>query len=99
MGSKFDIPHIVMHVQHLHIIYLTIPSAADIIQHRILGRIMNNQQEKLQIGLVMTQCEGLSGICMKGLRKAMKPLTQNNEYVYHDFQLMLSEYKTGRNYT
>jgi hypothetical protein len=27
----------------------------------------------------------------------MKPLTQNNLHVCHDFQLMPSEYKTGRN--
>jgi hypothetical protein len=59
IGSKLDFPHNFMQVQHLHIVYLTIPSAADIIQHRIRGRIMNNQQEKMQKGLVMTQFEGL----------------------------------------
>jgi hypothetical protein len=31
LGSKFDFPHIVIHVQHLHIVYLIIPSADDVI--------------------------------------------------------------------
>jgi D-alanyl-D-alanine dipeptidase len=57
MGSKFDFPHFVMHVQHLHVVYLMIPSAADVIQHRILRQIMNNQQDGERAGL--TQIEGL----------------------------------------
>jgi hypothetical protein len=36
-----------------------IPSAADVIQHQILGQIMNNKHERMQKGLVMTQFEGL----------------------------------------
>jgi len=59
MSSKLDFPHIVMQVQLFHIVYLMIPSAVDVIQHQILGQIMNNQQEKMQKGFVMSQFEGL----------------------------------------
>jgi len=48
-----------MQVQYLHTVYLMTPSAADITQHRILGQIMNNQQEKMQERLVVTQFKGL----------------------------------------
>ena len=58
MGSKFDLPHFVMHGQHLHIVHLMIPLAADIMQRRILRRIMTNQQEKIKKELDIMQFEG-----------------------------------------